>query len=179
MGGEFKPTLVYGFQVRDTYVKLRGFKDLWIACKTKHSYPIYFCTDLSDFSEKEIMVVEIEKLISSLNEKEKRKMAEFDLFAEKYGYKASWQLCCVGDLEVNMASDTKEEVIERLYKLKNEFLETGEQMHNDDGSYTEDAEEGISIVLLEEYMGFMVDEALKKPNIDSIIEMVKNYYSME
>lgn len=173
MGGEFWPAIVYGFEVKDTYVKLRGYKDVYIGARSKYSHPVYYCLHI----DKDIKIVEIESIINELSKTQKDRIAEFDLFAKKYGYNPSWQMINLGDFEVDMASDSKETVIERLCELKNEFLEKGEQLYDECGCFTRDAIDGIEIILLEECMGFMVEEAIKTADIDSIIKIVNDYYN--
>ena len=41
MGGEFNATIGYGFEVNEEYVRLRGYKNVYICCK------IWLQTDLA------------------------------------------------------------------------------------------------------------------------------------
>lgn len=179
MGGEFWSTIVYGFEVKFEYVKLRGGgKNICIGSKSRFGYPVYYCTDLNHIFKKDIDVMGIQNYISKLDEKELQIMSDFDVFAKKYGFTPSWQLCCVGDFEVKIVDDSKKEIIARLCKWKNGLIKTCESIYNDDGSYNKDAIEDIRIILSEEGMNFIVKDAIKTKNIDEIISMINEYYSM-
>ena len=180
MGGEFHASIVYGFEVQDTYVKLRGDTNVCIGAKYKYGFPVYYCTDLGWFCKNNINVCEIQSIIGSLNKYELDKIEQFDIFAKRYGYKPSWQVICVGELEVKIASDSFEEVIHRFNELKHEVSESGEDIYDSEsGGYNEDVTEGISIILLEENMGFMVQDALKTKDIESIIALINDFYRMD
>ena len=101
------------------------------------------------------------------------------IFAAKYGYKPTWQVCCVGDFQIKYMNNTKDNVIKRLCELKDEFKENTEEMYDNNGDYTDDVIDGIEIILQEEYMGFMMEDAVKTKDIDSVISIVNTYYSME
>ena len=176
MGGECNATIVYGFQVNDTYVKLLGGGDMVnIGSDRIHGYPIYYCSDLQHYYKqlnRKISIAELPQLIENLDENERKIMAEFDIFAAKYGYTPSWQLCCVGDFEVQMADRTHTDVIERLNRWKHEIVYDEEEKE-----YTEDAKETIELILIEEYMRFMIPRALETKCADEIIDMVNEFYS--
>ena len=185
MGGEIWATFVYGFEVKEEYVKLRGGgKNVYIGSKSKYGFPIYFCIDLHNLCKKELNINEIQNTISNLDQTSLDKMAEFDLFAAKYGYTPSWQVCCVGDFEIKLASDSGESVIQRLYEYRNYIakqLKEQNLSNEDDFIKTnyDDFFESIEIILLEENMGFIIKDAIETKNIDDIISMVKDYYSMK
>jgi hypothetical protein len=180
MGGECNATIVYGFMVKDTYVKLLGGgENICIGSNRIHGLPIYYCTDLQHIYKRDIDVLEIHDLISKLDEKELKIIGEFDIFAKKYRYTPSWQVCCVGDFAISMSDSTKENVIERFIKWKNDILKNNEIIYKKDGSYNNDAKDTIEIILLEEYMGFMIENAYKTKNIDEIITMIDEYYSLK
>jgi len=165
MGGEFWTTIVYGFEYENNDVKLPGSKKYYISSTGTCGTPIYYCISL-----KSITLEDIQKEINNLSESQKEKMLEFDKFAEKYGMKPSWRLACQGDLYVNiMDTPDKEDLLDRFRELKN--------LYNDDKKFTKKTKNNIKEIFNDEYMGFMVDEALKLKTIEEIYELIENYYS--
>lgn len=175
MGGEYYSTTVYGFVIDDEYVRLRGGgSDVYIGATGRPGRPIYFCLDIKS--------TELEKIneeIANLTEEQLKRIASFDEFAKKYGYKACWQVACVGDIEVNVRYDTNDEVLNRLNELECDALESEIKVYDEDGEYSMDMKDSIEIILLEEGMGFMVKDAFKTKKLTDVYAMVEEFYSME
>lgn len=171
MGGEYKCAIVYGFEYMRKCVKLRGSDKFYIGSQGSNGCPIYYCIQLELNTVKDIQK-EIDYLSAFTSNQEI--IYEFDNFAAKYGKTPTWRLACVGDPHVDIMIEPKKEyLLGRFY----EWTKDIEKLYNDDGSFTEDADDCIVCIFREEYMDFMIDKARKLKTFEEIYKMIENYYT--
>ena len=157
----FESKFVYGFEVNDIYVKLRGFDDnVAIGSQTVSGYPVYYCVALVSHT-----LNDIEDEIDNLDESIQQRIIEFDRVAKRYGFRGTWQHICTGDFPVIMAEDSKERVLQRL-----SLLDCGPN------SYSDTTIECLNVILTEEHFGFLVEDAIQTKTINDVMEIVEAFY---